>query len=78
MLKTFINGIIREKAKITNTFLGERCLRKQNKRENPLITGDAIALNLVWTRDSFGLTLEKYKLHTSPHFQNMPKNYLLT
>lgn len=26
----------------------------------------------------FGLTLEKYKLHTSPHFQNMPKNYLLT
>lgn len=51
---------------------------KQTKGKNPLITGDAIPLNLIWNRYFFGLTLKKYKLHTSPHFQNMPKNDLLT
>lgn len=59
--------------------VGERYLKKQNQQKGkPSNPGDATALKLMWNRYFFGLTLKKYKLHTSPHFQNMPKNYLLT
>lgn len=79
MLKTFINGIIREKAKMHQYFTRERCLRKTKQTKGkPSNPRRCYCFKLDMNQGFFGLTLKKYKLHTSPHFQNMPKNYLLT
>lgn len=52
MLKMCINGILRGKGKMYQYFLRRKVFedRKQTKGENRLITGDAIALNLIRAR----------------------------